>query len=88
MPANFPACRDGCQIFPGSRFARGSEEAQFENMVRVAQEYIAAGDIYQVCLVACLRGGSFLRMHGHSTKRFDIIRPRPTPHFSILEVRR
>ena len=36
--------------FPQIPFRPRIKRAQFEEMVRAAQEYIAAGDIYQVCL--------------------------------------
>lgn len=36
--------------FPRISFRSRLKRARFENMVRAAQEYITAGDIYQVCL--------------------------------------
>jgi para-aminobenzoate synthetase component 1 len=36
--------------FPQIPFRARLKRAEFENMVRMAQEYIVAGDIYQVCL--------------------------------------
>jgi para-aminobenzoate synthetase component I len=36
--------------FPQKAFLARMRRAQYEGMVRAAQEYIAAGDIYQVCL--------------------------------------
>ena len=44
-----PGLVDGPE-FPQISFRSRLNRAQFENMVRVAQEYITAGDIYQVCL--------------------------------------
>jgi len=44
-----PGLVDG-PVFPQISFRSRLNRAQFENMVRVAQEYITAGDIYQVCL--------------------------------------
>jgi para-aminobenzoate synthetase component 1 len=44
-----PALSDG-PVFPQLSFEARLKKSQFENMVRIAQEYIAAGDIYQVCL--------------------------------------
>jgi len=39
--------------FPQISFRARLSRTQFEKMVHVAQEYIAAGDIYQVCLAHC-----------------------------------
>ncbi|HEY5704773.1 MAG TPA: aminodeoxychorismate synthase component I [Terrimicrobiaceae bacterium] len=44
-----PGLVDGPE-FPKISFRARLKRAQFENMVRAAHEYIAAGDIYQVCL--------------------------------------
>ena len=44
-----PDLRDGSE-FPTISFQARLKRAEFERMVRVAQQYIAAGDIYQVCL--------------------------------------
>jgi para-aminobenzoate synthetase component 1 len=49
VESELPGLADGPE-FPRIRFQARLKKSDFENMVRIAQEYIAAGDIYQACL--------------------------------------
>ena len=87
IPETFPVARRSCQIFPGFRFVRGSEESNSRKWFgRRRITLLQVTSTRFAFLMPSMR--SFLRTHGHSTRRFDIIHPRPTGHSSILEVRR
>ncbi|MGA7904316.1 MAG: aminodeoxychorismate synthase component I [Terrimicrobiaceae bacterium] len=45
--------------FPRISFRARLTKSKFESMVRVAQKYIAAGDIYQACLAHCFEAEYF-----------------------------
>jgi aminodeoxychorismate synthase component I len=77
-----PGLLDGPE-FPKISFRARLKRAQFENMVRVAQQYIAAGDIYQVCLAHSFEAEFF----ADAWPFYESLRHRsPAPYAAFLDL--
>ena len=80
--SELPGLVDGPE-FPQISFRARLNRAQFENMVRVAQQYIAAGDIYQVCLAHSFEAEFF----ADAWPFYESLRYRsPAPYAAFLDL--
>ena len=77
-----PDLPDGSE-FPTISFQARLKRTQFERMVRMAQQYIAAGDIYQVCLAHPFEA----EFVGDAWPFYESLRHRsPAPYAAFLDL--